>query len=111
MSWRIEVLHNDKGLAFGKDHACGEFLIIWERPNDPIERKRQDQFGPDPDEVVVDEDRFTNFTTEKAKTLIATHGFTWQELENAWQKKEDKNNAELYNTLRSINKNFEAHND
>jgi hypothetical protein len=29
---RYEVIHEDKGLAFGKDHACGEFLMIWKRP-------------------------------------------------------------------------------
>ena len=31
---RLEVLHDDKGLAFGKDHVCGDFLMIWKRVYD-----------------------------------------------------------------------------
>lgn len=78
---RYEVYHDDKGLAFGGDRMCGEFLQIWERPADPDERKAQDKFGPD--DLLVDEDNMTGFTKDKMLELIAKHGFELSELEKA----------------------------
>ncbi len=83
---RYTVLHEDKGLAFGSDHACGEFLMIWVRPNDPDVRKEQDNFGPDPEEVIIDEDTmFTGLTREKYLSILKEHGFNESELEQAWR--------------------------
>lgn len=82
---RFEVRHQDKGLAFGNDHACGEFLMIWKRPTDEKERQSQDAFGPDPEEVIVDEDTlFTGFTRERYLALLAEHGFTEGELADVY---------------------------
>jgi hypothetical protein len=82
---RYEVKHEDKGLAFGKDHACGEFLMIWKRPEDPKERKDQDVFGPDPDEILVDKDTMfdKDFTRAEMLRLITEHGFHLGELQAA----------------------------
>lgn len=77
---RYEVYHEDYGLAFGDDRACGEFLQIWKRPKDPEERRLQDTFGMNPEEVLVDEDRHTQFSKEKMLTLIAEYGFSIDEL-------------------------------
>jgi hypothetical protein len=82
MGYRIEVLHEDKGLAFGKDNACGDFLQIWIRPANPEERKTQDQFGPE--DLIVDEDTvFTCLTGEIMEKIVVEHGFTMEELEEA----------------------------
>jgi hypothetical protein len=78
---RFEIYHEDKGLAFGYDHACGEYLQIWRIPEDPEDQKLQWQFGPDPDEMLVNEDRFTNFNRDKMELLIKEHGFDLSELE------------------------------
>lgn len=75
---RYEIYHDDKGLSFGHDHVCGEYLQIWTRPDDPGERKQQDEFGPD--ELVVDEDNMTVFTRERMLELIKEHGFELSEL-------------------------------
>lgn len=84
---RYTVLHQDKGLAFGRDHSCGEFLIIWQRPNDPKERTLQDSFGPNPSEILVDLD--TRFNVEFDRTLmeciIQKHGFDIGELEEVYK--------------------------
>ncbi len=82
---RYEVLHEDKGLAFGHDHACGEFLMIWSRPTDPKEREMQHQFGPNPEEILVDVDTLFNKTFERDEMLrlIGLHGFSLSELEAA----------------------------
>lgn len=77
---RYELYHDDKGLSFGYDHVCGEYLQIWTRPEEPEERKLQDQFGPDPHEVIVDEDNMTGFTKERMLELIEEHGFELSEL-------------------------------
>ena len=74
MSTRFEVYHKDKALAFGKDHACGEFLMIWDLT------KGQE---PEPDNILADEDRFTGFTKEKMLALIGKHGFALDELRRA----------------------------
>lgn len=82
---RFQVMHQDKGLAFGDDHACGEFLMIWIRPTDPSERDAQDIFGPDPEEVIVDEDTvLTGLTREKYLALLAEHGFSEEELASVY---------------------------
>ena len=88
---RYEVKHEDKGLAFGNDHACGEFLMIWQRPTDPKERNAQDQYGPDPEEVIVDLDTkfHPKFDRGMMVRLISKHGFDLSELEEA------RNEAEL----------------
>lgn len=78
---RYEVEHDDKVLVFGYDEFCGEYLQIWQRPEDLKERSMQDQFGPDPDEVLVDEDRNTGFTRDRMLGLIEEHGFVLSELE------------------------------
>lgn len=84
---RYTVLHDDKGLSFGQDHACGEFLQVWTRPQDEVDRGKQDQYGPDPDEMLVDEDaKFTGFTRERMMRLLEDHGFTVEELMNEAQK-------------------------
>jgi hypothetical protein len=82
---RYEVKHSDKGLAFGRDHACGEFLMIWRRPTNPAERQKQDAMGPDPDEVLVDKDTLfdRDFDRPAMLRLIAKHGFTLDELQAA----------------------------
>ena len=72
---RYVVHHENKSLAFGNDHACGEFLMIWDTTGKYSE--------PDPDNVLVDEDvLFTGLTQEKMLLLLKEHGFTKQELEN-----------------------------
>ena len=78
---RYEIYHDDKGLSFGHDHVCGEYLQIWLRPDDPGERKLQDKFGPD--ELIVDEDNMTGFTKDKMLELLEKHGFELSELEKA----------------------------
>ena len=86
MGWqmsRYTIEHDDKVLAFGYDHVCGEYLQIWQRPAGLDERKLQDQFGPDPDEVLVNEDSSTGYTRNRMLGLIAKHGFTLYELEKA----------------------------
>jgi len=79
---RYQILHEDKGLAFGNDHACGEFLQIWKRPDNPKDRSEQDQFGPNPEEMLVDLDtRFDkDFTKDKMLEIITLHGFRLDEL-------------------------------
>lgn len=78
---RYEILHKEKGLSFGYDHACGEFLQIWTRPVDLKERMNQDKYGPDPEEMLIDEDtKFTRLTREKMMQLVQEHGFTIEEL-------------------------------
>jgi len=79
---RYEIYHEDKGLAFGSDHACGEYLQIWLIPVDSEERKLQKQFGPDSEEMLVDEDKFTGFDRDKMLALIKEHGFDLSELES-----------------------------
>ena len=78
---RIEVWHKDKGLAFGNDHFTGNFIQIWKRPKDPEERKLQDTFGMNPEDMLVDEDeRFTGLNRTSLCRLIKKHGFTEEEL-------------------------------
>jgi len=88
---RHEVIHKDKGLAYGKDHACGEFLMIWKRPIDLEERKNQDKFGPDPEEIIVDKDTMfhKDFNKNEMIRLIELHGFELQELEDAYNKAQE----------------------
>lgn len=76
-SYRIEVHHEGKSLAFGNDHACGEFLMIWDTKSYP---------EPDPDNILVDEDRFTGFSRPKMMKLIEEYGFTYAELAEAHRK-------------------------
>jgi hypothetical protein len=82
---RYEVIHEDKGLAFGSDHACGEFLMIWKRPKNPKKRTAQDKFGPDPEEILVDKDTHFNpdFNRDAMVKLITEHGFALHELQTA----------------------------
>lgn len=82
---RYEVLHNDKGLSFGYDNSCGEFLMIWIRPADMKERKMQDQFGPNPEEMLVDLDtKFDkHFNRDEMLKLIDLHGFQLSEFKTA----------------------------
>jgi hypothetical protein len=81
---RYEVIHIDKGLAFGSDRACGEFLMIWKRPTDPKERNNPISEMPGPDNVIVDLDKLDpTFDRDMMLRLISEHGFTLSELENA----------------------------
>ena len=79
---RFEVLHEDKGLAFGNDHACGEFLMIWTRSKEGKKRQQQDIFGPDADDILVDKDVLFDpgFNREEMGRLIKEHGFEIEEL-------------------------------
>ena len=73
---RFEIYHEKKALAFGNDHACGEYLMIWDLTKGYRE--------PDPDNILVDEDtKLTGFTKDKMLKLIAEHGFEIGELEKA----------------------------
>ena len=80
---RYTVTHDDKALAFGTDHVCGDFLIIWSRPADNTPRLEQDEMGPDPDEILVDEDNSTNLTRQRMLLLLDVHGFTLDELHSS----------------------------
>lgn len=85
---RYEIRHEDKGLAFGNDSVCGEFLMIWKRPDDPVQRTAQDTFGPDSEEVLVDEDTIlTHLTREKYLALLSEHGFSEEELAQEYEKR------------------------
>jgi hypothetical protein len=86
---RYEILHEDKGLAFGNDHACGEFIMIWTRPADPMKRKEQDNYGPEPEDVLVDKDTLfdKDFNKEQMLKLIKEHGFDVSELQEAKREK------------------------
>jgi hypothetical protein len=69
---RFEIHHEKKSLAFGNDHACGEYLMIWD-----TSQYRE----PDGDNVLVDEDtRFTGLTKERMEQLVQEHGFKIDEL-------------------------------
>lgn len=84
---RYEVLHEDKGLAFGTDHACGDFLMIWKRPSDPTARQDQNSFGPEPDDMLFDKDVYlTKLTREEYLKAIEQHGFVESELEDAYNR-------------------------
>lgn len=72
---RIEIYHKDKGLAFGRDHALGEFLQIWDLSKGQM---------PDADNILVDEDALTGLTRVRMEQLILQHGFTLEELEKAF---------------------------
>ncbi len=80
---RHEVIHDNKGLAFGNDHACGEFLQIWRRPTNPKERKEQDMYGPDDEDMLVNKDTLfdKDFNRREMLRLIELHGFKSYELE------------------------------
>lgn len=72
---RFEIYHEDKALAFGNDHACGEYIQIWDTTKYSM---------PDCDNVLVDEDTLlTGLTREKMMKLIQEHGFTEREMANA----------------------------
>lgn len=78
---RYEIYHEDdkKALAFGSDHACGEYLMIW----DTSEYRE-----PDGENVLIDEDTIlTGLTKEKMEVLVEEHGFTMAELENAYKRR------------------------
>lgn len=73
---RYEIYHKDKALAFGSDHACGEYLQIWDITKDRM---------PDDENILVDEDtKLTGLTQEKMLALVEDHGFTQNELERAY---------------------------
>lgn len=66
---RYTILHQDKGLAFGYDAVCGEFLRIWEIAN--------------PNKLLVDLDSsffVESFSKNKILELLKEHGFTEDEL-------------------------------
>lgn len=83
-TYRIEIKHENKGLAFGYDHALGEFLQIWKRPDDPEELRLIDTYGPDDEDMLVDEDVTTGFSKEKLIALLNEHGFSYNELEQEY---------------------------
>jgi len=87
---RYEILHEDYGLAFGEDHAVGEFLMIWCRPQDPDKRKAQDTFGVDPYEVLVDRDTMFDKTFNNDELLkeLDKYGFDISELQAVYNKHE-----------------------
>ena len=71
---RYEIIHKDRGLAFGYDHALGEYLQIWDETKG---------HGPDVDNILVDEDNQTGFTRDKMLRIIDAHGFKLSELVDA----------------------------
>ncbi len=79
---RYQVLHDEKGMAFGKD-ACGLFLQIWHRAKGPLRRKVQDAVGPENEALLVNkkEKIHSDFTEEEMLRLISHHGFTLAECE------------------------------
>lgn len=84
---RYEVHHEDKALAFGNDHACGEYLMIWDLSKGSM---------PEPENILVDEDRFTGLTRDKMEKLVKKHGFNLQELKEAKEPSEiDFSNIEF----------------
>ena len=81
---RYQVLHDEKGMAFGKD-ACGLFLQIWQRAKGPLRRKLQDTVGPENETLLVNkkEKIHSDLTEEEMVRLITHHGFTLAECEIA----------------------------
>jgi len=80
MSTRYEIYKGNKGLAFGNDHACGEFLQIWDT---------SDHTQPDTDNILVDEDtQLTGLTRTRMIDLLEQHGFTEEDLAIAYNRKE-----------------------
>ena len=72
---RYEIHHENKSLAFGNDHACGEYIMIWDTSK---------YSEPDSDNILVSEDvLFTNLTQERMIKLIEKHGFTKEEITEA----------------------------
>lgn len=80
---RYTIRHKDKTLSFGTDHVFGQFLQIWTRPEDEHERKLQDVIGPDPNEMLVDEDEINDYSDNVTLALIEQHGFQLSELEGS----------------------------
>ena len=79
---RHEVYKGTKGLAFGNDHACGEYLQIWDAS---VYRE------PDGENILVDEDTFlTRLTREKMLQLIKEHGFTEDDLAEVYAQQRPK---------------------
>ncbi len=76
---RYTISHQDKALAFGKDHACGLFLQIWSRPKDASKRKLQDVIGPEGEDMLVDKDDIDDFSDDDVLDLIEAHGFELSE--------------------------------
>jgi len=69
---RYEIYHEDKALAFGTDHACGEYLQIW-----TLDKGRM----PDVKNIIVDEDTvLTGMSRGKMLALLKEHGFTEDEM-------------------------------
>ena len=76
---RFSIIKNGKGLAFGKDHAFGEYLQIWETLG-------KDDSVPDCSNILVDEDCMTGFfTRKKMLSLIQQHGFDEADLEKVYR--------------------------
>ena len=89
---RYIILHEDKGLAFGNDHACGEYLQIWARPTIKKERELQDKFGAEDEEILVDKDTLFDkgFDRDEMIRLIEIHGFHLNELAEIKAKEESE---------------------
>jgi hypothetical protein len=80
---RFEKSNSTHGLAYGIDHACGLFVMVWKIPEDEHDRKGLEQFGPDSDDIVVDKDTlFSNLTIEELIDISRQYnlGLTEEEL-------------------------------
>lgn len=78
MKGRYEIYHKEdkKALAFGRDHAVGDFLQIW---------STSESREPDSDNILVDEDTLSGLTRERMLELLAEHGFDESELAEAYE--------------------------
>lgn len=72
---RFEIFKNGKGLAFGNDFYCGDYLQIWDATKTKM---------PDSENILVDEDKLTGLTRPKMLKLLEEYGFTEKELEQAY---------------------------
>lgn len=69
---RYEIYKGTRGLAFGTDHACGDYIQIWD-----TSMYRE----PDDDNIIIDEDqKLTGLTKERFLSIIKEHGFTEEDI-------------------------------
>lgn len=71
---RTEFIKGDKAIAFGRDHAVGLFIQIWQiDPALPIDYLKNQ---PDGENIIVDKDEmFNELTIEEFTGLAFKHGF------------------------------------
>jgi hypothetical protein len=80
---KYKFRNDDKGLALGRNREVGRFVQIWQRPKDPLQRQRQDWYGPKYEDLVVDKNESfdLDFDPEEIARLIKQHGFSSDECE------------------------------